>query len=84
MALTDDAIHRRITHYVHDDIFGNFTVNNQQIQPTDCGIKVMVHSMYVSDFSCTPVASFSLISVVLSGYVHMCATVPTQWTTPLI
>ena len=28
----------------------------------------MYHSMYVSSFSCTPVASISVISVVLSGF----------------
>ena len=31
-------------------------------------IKAIEHSMYISGFSCTPVASISVISVVLSGY----------------
>ena len=36
--------------------------------PVFTKIKAIDHSMSVSGFSCTPVASISVISVVLSGY----------------
>ena len=39
--------------------------------------------MYVSGFSCSPVASISVISVVYRFWVQMCPAVCTQWATPL-
>ena len=38
--------------------------------------------MHVSDFSCTPVASVSVIGLVLF-WAQMCHAVHTQWTAPL-